>query len=111
MRKKTINCLFDNILWYTIYLLPLITYIISGFHNTYNDLATFMQNIFTLDENIIFSSLSDLNTMLRFFVDENVITYITYFAIMVLIHVMIDIVLWIPKLAHTLIERSCNKNE
>lgn len=105
MRKRTIKCLFDNILWYLIYLLPLIFAIIHWNKIEAIDLTgVFVLGGFELfADNIVFTSLDSIfgsSGIIPLFAGNGLLMYFSYLIICWVIHLAVDCLLFIPKLAH-----------
>ena len=120
MRKRTIKTMADTIFWYLLYFLPVIGYLIfliaepSSGVTVSLTFSGFMDSIGfgVLTDNIIFSVLSDIfgvNGLLPIFVNDSLIAYFTYFIGVFVIHVLVDVVLFIPRLAHKWMNAMCNK--
>lgn len=109
MRKRTINHLFDTIFWYLIYLLPLIFSIIYWIKFGILDIA----NIFTLAgfdlfaNNIVFNSLNSIFGsigIIPLFNGTGILMYLSYFIICMVVHLAVDVLLFIVRIAHNWIE-------
>lgn len=125
MRKRTCNNLFDNILWYTIYLLPIImTLLIIGggfqgdWYTTWQEIDgdftafpfyTVFSTVLEVALDVsgsspIYQSLQSIfcrGGFLPFFeFDAFVLRYFSYLVGVYLIHLFIDFILFIPRLAH-----------
>lgn len=107
MRNKTIVNIADNFMWYVIYLLPLIALLILLAKNGATDFS--IANAFSslgLDifvDNPILTNLSSIfgeNGILPFFVSSDILIYMTYFISVFIIHLFVDFLLFIPRLAH-----------
>lgn len=93
----------DSLFWWLIALLPILVYFISVFHvgaelsqfNSYVDLFTFdyvadiFNRIFT--ENLAFPSI--------------LVNYLSYFISVEIIHIFVDVVVFLPRWFHGLLER------
>lgn len=111
MRKKTIKCVADTALWYVLYFLPVIAYGLFLFiHPSGEGSVTpisfeqFLSDIgFTIVlNNPIYTVLSDIfgvNGILPFFNSNAPFIIIGWYVGMVLFHLAVDFVLFIPKLA------------
>lgn len=104
MSKKKINYLYD-LLYYAIFMLiPVIAYIIHLHHFDNITLMSFFQEFGILSDNIIFTTLVDMfgtNGYLPLIDSTSTLFYLfTYMAIVVLIHLVYDVIMFIPKLAH-----------
>ena len=87
MRKKTIKYLCDNVLWYLIYLLPLIFAVVHWFKIGVVDIAgVFALGGFELvADNIVFSCLYSLfgsTGVVPLFADTGLLLYFSYFIIL-----------------------------
>jgi hypothetical protein len=110
MRKKTINNLFDYVLWYLVYLLPLIVWLIILARNNFNADYT-LGYVFSncglgiVTNNPITTALFDLfgtgaDAVLPLFSSPDIIYFFTWFAGCVIAHLLVDFLLFIPRLAH-----------
>ena len=106
MRKRTINYLFDEIMWYLIYLLPLFLYLllIVRTGNMVDFAETFSSfGLDVVSDNIVFSSLSSIfgsNGVMPLFSNTGILFYMSYFVNVFVIHLAVDFLLFIPRLAH-----------
>lgn len=109
MRKRTIKCLFDNVMWYLIYLLPLIFAIVHWTKIGTLDIAS----VFTLGgfelfaDNIVFTSLNSIfgaNGVIPLFSGNGLLMYLSYFIICMIVHLAVDTLLFIVRLAHNWLE-------
>lgn len=106
MREKTQKNLFDNLMWYLLYLLPLIIWLLISFRTgeiiaLSDAIASMGFNIFT--DNQILITLSDIfatTGILPLFVTSDIILYMSYFISVFLIHLFVDFILFVPRLAH-----------
>ena len=109
MRKRTINCLCNNIFWYLIYALPFLAYGIQLINDTkVISLTHFMlqSNLMTSD-NIIFTALSGIfgsSGILPLFSDASLLYICTWFVSVFLVHIAVDFLLFIPRFAHSAFE-------
>lgn len=118
MRKRNCDNLFDNIFWYTLYLLPVIVFIgnyFSIYHDTGStpDTMTVILSLFggfdgELSSNLIMDSFVDV---FYYFYDpsaRSVGSYIEFFTLLCMahfilvyiFHLFVDFLLFIPRLAH-----------
>lgn len=106
MRKKTLNDLIDNIFWYAIYLLPiicmlLVTYQTGAFVSLSSALSSVGLGILT--DNPILSTISGIfgaSGVLPLFQSTDILVYISYFVSVFVLHLLVDFVLFIPRLCH-----------
>lgn len=110
VRKKTINHVADTIFWYVIYFLPVILYllfILAEPSNTTSviNFSTFLDNVgigFVAD-NIISSTLVSIfgvGGILPLLSTNVPFEIFTWFISMFIIHLAVDFVLFIPRIAH-----------
>lgn len=110
MRKRTINFIIDKAVWNLIYFLPLIIYLIylcavgSAGGDVQSFLDYFMSNGFgLLSDNIIISSLRDTfgsGGVYPIFQTDFIFLILSWYVNMVIVHIVIDFVLLLPRLAH-----------
>lgn len=105
MRKKTLKCLFDNILWYMVYMLPLLLLLIHWFKtgdvSLINAMSSSGLGIFA--DNPIYTSLLSIfgeDGILPLFASADVVAYCSYFVSTFIIHLFVDFLLFVPRLAH-----------
>ena len=117
MRKKTINHLFDSFMWYVVYLTPLLIWLgisirIGKFSTLSSAFDLIGMNIFT--DNVILSSLSNIfgiGGVFPLFASNDVLIYFTYFVSVYLIHLVVDFLLFIPRLCHKWLNSFCRGEE
>lgn len=107
MRKRTIKYGLDKIFWYIIYALPIICYLIflsTGNYETIPSLLTAISS-FGLDiatNSDLYLSLSGIfgvNGVVPLFASADIIFVLTWFVGTYLVHLMVDFLLFIPKIA------------
>lgn len=117
MRKRNVKNLFDYVMWYMIYLLPLIILIVSIFRtgsiiplsDCFNNLGL---TLFT--DNFILVSLTDLfgsAGVVPLFASADILVYLSYFICCLLLHIAVDILAFIPRFAHGLMDKFGGKND
>lgn len=106
MRKRSMLNLADTLFWYLIYLLPVLMYLINAVNHDVTTFESFMTTIlgfvFTSD-NIIYTALIALlgtDGILPLFTSQAPLLMVTWFASMVLVHLFIDFIVFIPRLCH-----------
>ena len=107
MRKKTLNCLFDNILWYLVYLLPLIAFGILLIGNSSMTLSSAMSSVGLgiLTDNVVFTALNGIfgsGGVLPLFISTDILLYFSYFICCWLCHIAVDVLLFLVRWAHSL---------
>lgn len=106
MREKTQKNLFDNGMWYILYLLPLIIWALVSYQSgTITSLSSAMSTmgLEIFANNQILTSLTDIfatTGILPLFSSPDIILYMSYFISVFLIHLFVDFILFIPRLAH-----------
>lgn len=113
MRTKTIETVIDRGFWALLLILPMLAYLVMNNHNT----ATFisvMQQFPMLTNNLIYSTLVDIfgsNGIIPF-VDSSstnvILLYLSYFVSIELIHIIVDVLLFIPKCCVALLDKASN---
>lgn len=111
MTNKRIYNFFDNLLWSVIYMLPLLLFI--GMSIRTGSWVT-LDSVFTtlgltmVSDNIIYTALDGIfgaSGVLPLFSDVGVLMYVTYFASCVCLHFIVDVVLWLVRWGHDLIDK------
>lgn len=125
MRKRTVKNIAETIFWYTLYMLPLIVFFIElialwqneALWTSWGSSATSNLNSYTVNvfyqimrefcsNNIIataFQNIFSEGSSMAFLGSQTgwaVTFYLSYFVLMYVVHLMVDFVLFIPKLAH-----------
>lgn len=106
MRKKTIKFLFENILWYFIYLLPLFFACIHWSKFGCLNFAEILSagGFDVLSANIVYSCLSDLfgsTGIFPMFTFNGILMYMSYFISVSIIHLAVDTLLFIVRIAQS----------
>ena len=111
MRKRTINHFFDNVFWYILYILPLILIALT-FYRTGSlvNLSTCFSelglSVFT--SNTIYTTFIDLfgsAGVLPLFSQPVIFEILTYFVSVFLLHMAVDFILFIPRIAMHWLEK------
>lgn len=113
MRQRAIKKVSDTVFWYVIYLLPVICYILAYFRQglSAGSLATFF-------ETMGIPVLSDVvtETLTKIFGAEGIlplygasvgIPIFSWYVSMMIIHLAVDFLLFIPRLAHKWMDKFC----
>lgn len=113
MRERTLKSLFDKIMWYGIYLFPLICYAFLCLSFQYNgnnavfEFDVFMNNLTGFSDwggnlfNIIQSLFTDVLDLTDY---QGISSYVTYLIVVTIIHVIFDIIVFIPRLFHNFLD-------
>lgn len=111
MRKKTIKVLSDTIFWYALYFLPILVLLLMSIHNPLTSISNVMTTlgleILTID-NVIYTTLSSIfgtGGVLPFFTSPDILLYMTYFCSVLILHLLVDFILFIPRMAHKWLKR------
>lgn len=111
MRKRNIACLADTIFWYLIYLLPIIAYLLclsnEGFFG-FTDTVNFSEFLLTFTDLNLSNPVADFiykifgaeQGLIPIFNDSDVLVIFTWFIYVYLLHLMVDFILFIPRLCH-----------
>lgn len=106
MREKTQKNLFDNVMWYLLYLLPIVIWVVVSFRSGQIISLTSAMHSMGLEvfaDNQVYTSLSSIfatDGILPLFANSDVIIYMSYFISVFLVHLFVDFILFIPRLAH-----------
>lgn len=117
MRKRNINCIFDNIMWYLIYLLPIFAFLFvlirTGTLMPLSDcMSTFGLDILT--NNFVYTALSGLfgsSGVVPLFTSPDLLLYLSYFICVYLAHLAVDVLLFIPRYSHKLMSAFGGKDD
>lgn len=106
MRKRSILNLADTLFWYLIYLLPVLMYLLNGINHDVTAFESFMTTTlgfaFTSD-NVVYVALTALlgvDGIVPLFSSNAPLLMVTCFASMVLVHLFVDFIVFIPRLCH-----------
>ena len=111
MRKRTINCLFDKLFWFLVSILPLVSFVIMLWFNGQNGIT--MSTVFSscgfgiVVDNVVVDSLMSIfgvGGLFPLFATNDLIVYFVYFIFVNIIHIVVDVLLWIPRFAHKLLD-------
>lgn len=112
MRKRTISNLVDSFFWLLVAILPIVLYLITCFSykltNATDSVVAFlpfMKSLGLVDSGLIYNSLFDLfgtGGILPLFSAENnaILVFLSYFVSVEIVHLAVDFLLFIPRLAH-----------
>lgn len=110
MRKKSINNFFDSALWYLVYMLPLVCFVLLLF-KTGNPvgLGECMSScgLGILTDNVVYTALNSIfgtGGVLPLFMSADILLYFSYFICVWICHLAVDILLWIVRYAHKLMD-------
>lgn len=106
MRKRNISYLFDTIFWYLLYALPLIVALI--FYARTGTIIGFSQimvdcGLAVDTSSIVYTTLLSIvgtNGSMPLFASADIVAVFTYFINVLIAHLLVDFVLFIPRLAH-----------
>lgn len=108
MRK--IKNISDYIFWYSLYMLPIILLVLNwccagqiSFAGVFDIVGL---NILT--DNIVFTALTGVfgvGGVFPVFQNTIILEYLTYFIMLVIIHIMVDVLLFIPRFCHKLLDK------
>lgn len=107
MRKKTISHLLDSVMWYLIYILPLIAFGILLVNNSAVTLSSAMTSVGLgiLTDNVVFTALSGIfgaGGVLPLFASADILLYFSYFVCVWICHLAVDVLLFLVRYAHKL---------
>ena len=121
MRKRTVSHIADTIFWYILYFLPVLAYLLyliaepSGgttlvaFDNFFSSIGLSM-----VTDNIIVNSLSDIfgtSGIMPLFSSDIPFIIFAWFIGVYLIHLCVDFLLFIPRLAHKWMKKCTGGDE
>lgn len=102
---------FNNLMWSMLYILPLVLYIGVCIHNgaitDFNAVFTTIGIDFT-QNNVVYTAFNDMfgaNGVMPLFTGTGVLVFATYYACCYLVHFVCDVLLWLVKWAHNLMNK------
>lgn len=108
MRKSKI---FDNLLWYSLYMLPIILIVLAWSKGQFLPLTQVLESagLSLLTNNVVYDALVSMfgsaSEYLPTFLSDGVIEYLAYFIMLMIIHIVVDVLLFIPRYCHKLIDK------
>lgn len=108
MRKRNIEFFFDTVMWYLLYLLPIVIFLVALSSMTLEDLCAFISasDVSKIGDTFVFAGLSAVfgaDGVVPLFVGSTgvyLLYYATYFVIIWLLHLAVDFLVFIPRLCH-----------
>lgn len=92
----------DALFWFILSIIPIIAYFCTSFHNpTVVEFNSFIQQFNYPFISDIFNQIFTGTLLLPSFL----VNYLSYFCAVAVIHVFVDVVIFIPRFAHCLSER------
>ena len=116
MRKRTLSYIVDHLFWLIIALLPLVVYLVQQFSyeltsasETLPTFLEFMQSFGISTDSVVYTAMVDLfgyEGILPFFTADNntVLLFLSYFVTVEIVHLAVDVLLFIPRLSHKWLE-------
>lgn len=119
MRKRTVSHVADTIFWYGLYFLPILTYLVYVFAVGQNPSVIVPDDgsgayVFNFDsfissfvpitiDNVVFNALYNIFGdvgIVPLFDGNPIFIFFTYYVSVYLLHLAVDFILFIPKIAH-----------
>lgn len=109
MRKKTISYGLDQIMWYIVYLLPILIFLMALIVTPIADVDNWLKNssaFNAIEQTWLFDSLNDIfgaDGMLPMFTGSTnvyMLYYACYFVYVMILHLFVDFLVFIPRLCH-----------
>lgn len=101
---KNLQMKIDKFLWAFMWLLPFVTYWLSGYSVAEGG-QSFLLYLDTFDWSFISNAINSA-WQLAFGTDCVLSVYLSYLVAVEVAHVMFDVIVFIPRFAHSIIERS-----
>lgn len=111
MRKRTIICLFDKGFWFLVSILPLVAFVVMLWFNGQTGIT--LSSVFSacgfsiVADNVVVTSLMSIfgvGGVFPLFATSDLLVYLVYFIFVNIIHLAVDVLLWIPRFAHKLLD-------
>lgn len=112
MRKRNVDHIADTVFWYLLYSLPFLAYLFMFFTaNSVPFTQFFTDNLGFVfsSSNPVFSALSQLfgsDGVLPLFANDSFIIIATWFISVFVVHLAVDIILFIPRFCHKFLSKS-----
>ena len=117
MRKRTVNHIADTIFWYLLYFLPILLYLVFMICSEPYASTDFMSfNAFLesvgfgfVSDNVLLTTFADIfgaNGIMPIFSTDLPFVFFTWFIGTYLLHLCVDFVLFIPRLAHKWLKKT-----
>lgn len=114
MRKRNIKTFADTFMWYIVYTLPLLAYMLymlamPSTSTSVVDFATFMTSSgFALSSvNPVYTAIASVfgnGGIMPLFNDVGIVMYVAYFASCIIVHIAVDVLVFIPRIAHNYLD-------
>lgn len=104
--EKRLSDRLDIYFWWFIWLLPLIGCVITYFMGTSSTYADFAAFIFEFRFEFIADILSDLENVVTFTFPDVLKAYASYVVSVEIMHVFVDVMVFIPRFCHHLVQPS-----
>lgn len=110
MRKETIKYISNSLVWVLLALMPLLLMLIYNIHNNDLDLSHFIL-IFGDSNNFVYTTLNSVFGSTGSFpiANNNLLIYASYLTCITLLQIVINILLFVPKIALKWINNVINK--
>lgn len=114
MRKRNFDFCLDRLMWFLIYTFPIWIVLFNAFITPLGDiLTTITECSFVVDfvNTDVYSVLNDIfgeRGLIPMFMGDTgsaVLSYMTYFVYVLLIHLAVDFLVFIPRIAHNLLSK------
>ena len=111
MRKKTLSNIADELFWFIVAILPILFYTGQFLYYKFDDPSVvipsfyqFLSQFGVLTDSVIYTVMSDIfgngGAFPLFDADSSILLYLSYFIIVMIVHVAVDVLLFIPRLSH-----------
>lgn len=109
MRKKSISYFFDILFWSSVYALPLIVLIISAYNKDIVSFSSVLSSIgVDCTNNIVYTTLVDVfgtGGVFPMFANNSIFEFATYFILANILHLIVDVLVFIPRLVHDFLSK------
>lgn len=107
MRKRNCDHFFDILFWYIIYALPFLAWLFALIGQYQIDFPAFLVASDFAEVNFVYTCLKSVfgNAGELILFSDNLLFMFSWFINCVIIHIMVDVLLFIPRLAHNWLEK------
>lgn len=111
MRTKTIETLIDRLFWALVLILPMVAYVIINHHGS-TDFISVLNQFYINDTNVIYTALVEMFGTGGYlpFIDTTstnpLILYMAYFFCVELVHIVVDVLLFVPRICVKMLDKA-----
>lgn len=109
MRKRNIDCFFDILFWFLVYALPIIAICLSLYNGNVISMSSVLNGLgIDCTSNVVYNTLVDIfgtGGVFPMFANNSIFEFATYFILANILHLIVDVLVFIPRLAHDFLNK------